>query len=110
MAGTGCSTRLINAVLFFRIFEIALFGSKPAAHGQEPAERHEQTEDTDAGERPRLTDYVALYGAAAMVLVIGLGSGWISGVIQGALDVHQVPPAGPAMTAPAQLESSTPPP
>jgi hypothetical protein len=53
---------------------------------------------------------VALYGAAAMVLVIGLGSGWTSRVIQGALDLHQVPPAGPAMTAPARPDSATPPP
>jgi multicomponent Na+:H+ antiporter subunit D len=102
---------LVNAVLFFRIFEIAVFGNHPAAHGHGAAEGADEVDDAaEAGGCVRWTDYAALYGAAAMVLVVGLGSGWISGVIQGALDVNQVPPASPAVTRPAHSESPTPPP
>jgi multicomponent Na+:H+ antiporter subunit D len=101
---------LVNAVLFFRIFEIAVFGNQPSAHGHGAAGGPGEAADAEDDARSRWTDYVALYGAAAMVLVIGLGSGWTSRVIQGALDLHQVPPAGPAMTAPARPDSATPPP
>lgn len=94
---------LINAVLFFRIFEIAVFGSKPGSHGYAGP----QVVVEPDGVKAKGTDLLALYGAAAMVVVVGLGSGWISGVIQRALEVNGVPLAAPAVLAPAVDETPT---
>jgi hypothetical protein len=42
-----------------------------------------------------------------MVVIVGLGSGWISGVIQGALKANGVPMTTPALLAPAVDETQT---
>lgn len=87
---------LINAILFFRIFEIAYFGKKPAdGHGHHE-EKEPHVEPPHVRPEVHATDLIPLYAAAAMVIAVGLGSGWISGVIQDALDDMGVPQAKPA--------------
>lgn len=86
---------LVNAVLFFRIFEVAHFGRKPAdghhhhpphADG-EPSPEQQGTigETTGSDRKPRLTAVAPLVAAAALVLLVGIFSGPIVEIIRGAL-------------------------
>jgi len=91
---------LVNAVLFFRIFEIAYFGNKPAEghdHGH-----HEETEQGGAqqgsvsGQNPLGTGLLSreapatalfpLLAAAAIILLLGIFNGPIVALIRGALE------------------------
>ncbi len=75
---------LVNAVLFFRIFEIAHFGNKPA-------EGHDHSHDANADEAPArqeapLNALIPLLVSAAAILLIGLFNGQIVELIRVALE------------------------
>ncbi|MEZ5431102.1 MAG: monovalent cation/H+ antiporter subunit D family protein [Verrucomicrobiales bacterium] len=95
---------LVNAVLFFRIFEIAYFGKKPSA-GHDSGAHHEEAHDEHPLPHVRVdahaTDLIPLFAAASMVILTGLGSGWISGLIQRTLDEAGVPPAEVTLPGPS---------
>ena len=68
---------LINAVLFFRIIEIAYFGAKPA----EGHDHHHGDDHSKISEAP-FTQLIPLWITAAILLFIGLHNKEIAGVIQ----------------------------
>ncbi len=74
---------LVNAVLFFRIFEIAHFGKNPpTSHG------HGADHGTEAeAEVPRvpLNQLLPLLISAALLILLGLGNGIVVDFIRGAL-------------------------
>ncbi len=73
---------LVNAVLFFRIFEIAHFGNKPAeGHNQEDHSREKITPQDGPW-----TALVPLLTAAAIIILLGLFNGQIVELIRVALD------------------------
>jgi multicomponent Na+:H+ antiporter subunit D len=77
---------LINAVLFFRIFEIAYFGNKPAeghdhAHDDEP----EETEEHSSG-IPTWTGVFPLLTTAAIIVLLGIFNGEIVAMIRVVLE------------------------
>lgn len=88
---------LVNAVLFFRIFEVAFFGNRPAeAHAHGADEEH----GTEAGETgdPTLSNppafgreapWTALFpllAAAALIVLLGLFNGPVVELIRGAFE------------------------
>lgn len=71
---------LVNAVLFFRIFEIAHFGRKPAeghGHGEQPHDHDicEKAPTTLSPEAPVWGGTVPLLASAAAVVLIGVFNG-----------------------------------
>ena len=82
------ASSLVNAVLFFRIFEIAFFGNKPAEghdHG------HHEENDSDGGatlaisEAPRSALF-PLLTAAAIIILLGTFNGPIVTLIRSAME------------------------
>ncbi len=78
---------LVNAVLFFRIFEIAFFGKKPVEHADHGdshghGEEHAPAPAEPTGQAPMPTALVALMLSAGFILLIGIFNGqimeWIS--------------------------------
>jgi multicomponent Na+:H+ antiporter subunit D len=81
---------LVNAVLFFRVFEIAHFGKKPAdghhhSHAPIPMQQGIIGDQTGSDRKPRLTAVVPLLISAAIIVLIGLFNGPIVKFIQTAL-------------------------
>lgn len=77
---------LVNAVLFFRIFEIAHFGKKPAdGHGHIPIQQGLIGDPTGSDRKPRLTAVAPLLISAVIILLIGIFNGPIVQLIQSAL-------------------------
>ena len=68
---------LINAVLFFRIIEIAYFGAKPA----EGHDAHHGDDHTKISEGP-CTQVLPLLATAAIILGIGIFNKEIASIIQ----------------------------
>ncbi len=84
---------LVNAVLFFRIFEIAYFGKKPAEghdheHNHEHEHEHEAPAQTvlPAREAP-LSALIPLLAAAALILLVGIFNGQIVELIRVAFEI-----------------------
>ncbi|NNE92929.1 MAG: monovalent cation/H+ antiporter subunit D family protein [Verrucomicrobiales bacterium] len=81
---------LINAVLFFRIFEIAFFGNKPAeGHGHEEGETSEQGsigEQALSVREARLSTLIPLLVTAAIVILLGVFNGPVIAVIRSAIE------------------------
>ncbi|MEM7600499.1 MAG: monovalent cation/H+ antiporter subunit D family protein [Verrucomicrobiota bacterium] len=82
------TSSLVNAVLFFRIFEIAVFGNEPKeGHG------HHDSDDADdiglvangAGEVPAWTGIIPLAITAALIILLGIFNGPIVELIRTAL-------------------------
>ncbi|MDF1850916.1 MAG: monovalent cation/H+ antiporter subunit D family protein [Verrucomicrobiales bacterium] len=80
---------LVNAVLFFRIFEIAFFGNKPAeGHGHEEGDGHEDEADLPLSKNPPTSAPPAWAGifplltSAALILLLGIFNGEIVGFIR----------------------------
>ncbi|MCB1123535.1 MAG: CoA-disulfide reductase, partial [Verrucomicrobiae bacterium] len=70
---------LVNAVLFFRIIEIAFFGKKPAdGHGHHDDHGHGHDKISEAS----LTMLIPLWGTAAILLAIGLYNKELVSIIQ----------------------------
>tara|TARA_B100001123_G_scaffold449432_1_gene614774 strand:- start:2429 stop:3943 length:1515 start_codon:yes stop_codon:yes gene_type:complete len=68
---------LINAVLFFRIIEIAFFGRKPVeGHDHHHGDLHSKICEAPASQ------LISLWGTAAILLLIGLYNKDIAGIIQ----------------------------
>ncbi len=68
---------LVNAILFFRIFEIAYFGSSPPeGHGHHDDEEHGETTARRGLEAP-LTSLVPLWITAALIIGLGLMNGQV---------------------------------
>ena len=77
---------LINAVLFFRIFEIAYFGNKPVeghdhAHDDEPEETAVPSSET-----PTWTGVFPLLTTAAIIILLGIFNGEIVAMIRVVLE------------------------
>lgn len=80
---------LINAVLFFRIFEIAFFGNKPAeGHEHAEADPHEEASDSPMlaappkSAPPAWAGVFPLLTSAAVILLLGIFNGEIVGLIR----------------------------
>lgn len=72
---------LVNAILFFRIIEIAYFGKKPAeGHGP-----HQDAAPTKIQEAP-VSSLIALLASAAALILIGVFNSQIVDIIQWALE------------------------
>ena len=65
---------LVNAVLFFRIFENAFFGQSPSDGHHDDGEHHEHESASYTLEAP-LTSLVPLWVSAGLILAIGLCNG-----------------------------------
>ncbi len=67
---------LVNAVLFFRIIEVAYFGKEPATgHGHDHEEQaHDEIHPQPSGEPP-LTQLAPIWVAAILIITLGLMSG-----------------------------------
>ncbi|MCB1087207.1 MAG: hypothetical protein KDM63_09190, partial [Verrucomicrobiae bacterium] len=83
---------LVNAVLFFRIFEIAYFGRKPAdSHGHSHGDDHGATEEGHVSEPtgscrpPRFSTVLPLMITASIVILLGVFNGQIVEIIRQAL-------------------------
>ncbi len=93
---------LVNAVLFFRIFEIAYFGKHPAeghghpAHPAGPDDPHDHDDAAPPEERREAPPHalIPLLGAAAIILLLGLFHGPVVEFIRGGFE------AAPALAAP----------
>lgn len=82
---------LVNAVLFFRIFEIAFFGKKPVdSHDPTHDHRDDHEEEPIANVEAPLHSLLPLLTAAALVILLGLFSGPIVEMIRTAFAA--VPP------------------
>ncbi|MCB1063948.1 MAG: CoA-disulfide reductase, partial [Verrucomicrobiae bacterium] len=85
---------LVNAVLFFRIFEIAYFGKNPAeAHGHDDDHHHhEETQPSSVGDstllsgEPRKATLIPLLITAAIIILLGVFNGQVVEIIQQALE------------------------
>lgn len=84
---------LVNAVLFFRIFEIAFFGNKPAeGHGHDDHGEEEETQQgqvTDSTLLGREAPWSALFPlltSAAIIVLLGIFSGQIVELLRQALE------------------------
>jgi multicomponent Na+:H+ antiporter subunit D len=83
---------LVNAVLFFRIFEIAYFGRKPAdGHhhhddGHEPIQQGLVCDRTGSDRRPGFAVAAPVLIAASLVVLLGVFNGPIVEIIRGALE------------------------
>jgi multicomponent Na+:H+ antiporter subunit D len=69
---------LVNAVLFFRIFEVAYFGKKPAeGHGAGEAHGHDEGEvrPPDENVRVPVTSVAMLLVTAAVIVLLGIFNG-----------------------------------
>jgi len=82
---------LVNAVLFFRIFEIAFFGSKPAeGHGDHHEDVETPSPETPSPEIvPQEAPWSALFpllASAAIIILLGLFSGPIAELIRESLE------------------------
>lgn len=67
---------LVNAVLFFRIFEIAYFGNKPAAsHGHDEAKQGGVDDLTLSGQGAPFTFLFPLLTSAALIVILGIYNG-----------------------------------
>jgi multicomponent Na+:H+ antiporter subunit D len=80
---------LVNAVLFFRIFEIAYFGKNPvdgASHDHD--HQHEPTPDPGpARSKEPLHAVIPLLTAAALILLVGLFNGQIVELIRAVFEI-----------------------
>ncbi len=73
---------LVNAVLFFRIFEVALFGSKPAeGHGHSDDHGNDHAEPVKIDEA-RPATLIPLVATAAIIILLGVFNGKIIDIIQ----------------------------
>lgn len=78
---------LVNAVLFFRVFEIAYFGKHPVeshGHGEDHGEGHGGEEHSGRREAP-LNALVPLLVAAAILVLLGVFNGPVVEFIRGGL-------------------------
>ncbi len=76
---------LVNAVLFFRIFEIAFFGNNPAeGHGPENEESPVSPETGDAGSAapPAWAGIFPLLTSAVLILLLGIFNGKVVSLIR----------------------------
>lgn len=75
---------LVNAILFFRIFEVALFGKKPAeAHGHGHGDHDaENTATADAIDEARPATLIPLVVTAVLIVLIGVFNGQIVEIIE----------------------------
>jgi multicomponent Na+:H+ antiporter subunit D len=90
---------LVNAVLFFRIFEIAYFGKNPAAghshdHGHDDHDSHDHDDPGDAvttAARPMreapVYALIPLLAAAALIILVGIFNGQIIELIRLAFEI-----------------------
>lgn len=70
------ASSLVNAVLFFRIFEIAYFGKKPAeSHGHCDDHGHDHESEPVVRREPPLHALIPLLIAAALLVLLGLFNG-----------------------------------
>jgi multicomponent Na+:H+ antiporter subunit D len=70
------ASSLVNAVLFFRLFEIAFFGKNPVeAHGHGHAHDHGHEAETVVRREPPLHVLVPVLVAAALVILLGVFNG-----------------------------------
>ncbi|MCX8237890.1 MAG: monovalent cation/H+ antiporter subunit D family protein [Akkermansiaceae bacterium] len=78
---------LVNVVLFFRIFEIAFFGAKPA-EGHDHAHHHDEDDHSSNNQDPideptllereaPLRSLIPLFGTAAIIILLGVYNGQI---------------------------------
>lgn len=74
---------LVNVVLFFRIFEIAFFGAKPA-EGHDHAHHDDEKDDHSTNDEPTLLEreaplrsLIPLFGTAAIIILLGVYNGQI---------------------------------
>ena len=70
------ASSLVNAVLFFRIFEIAYFGKNPVeSHGHGDDHGHGHDSEPVVRREPPLQALVPVLVAAALVILLGLFNG-----------------------------------
>lgn len=75
---------LVNAVLFFRIFEIAFFGNKPAEGHDHSHEDHEEIAEVamPSSAPPAWSGNLPLFVSAAIIVLLGVFNGQIIALIR----------------------------